>query len=72
MISLNGTTSSSNITFSGEMNERIRLSFKSNIEAGELDIILYDSSGNMVYELDKAIEVTHWPDEIPTELVNMF
>lgn len=48
------TTSSSNITFSGEANERIKFSFKSNIESGELDIILYDLNGNVVYELDKA------------------
>lgn len=48
------TTNSSNITFSGEANERIKFSFKSNIESGELDIILYDSTGNVVYELDKA------------------
>lgn len=48
------TTSSANITFSGEANERIKFSFKSNIESGELDIILYDSNENVVYELDKA------------------
>jgi len=48
------TTSSSNVTFSGEANERIKFSFKSNIKSGELDIILYDSNGNVVYELDKA------------------
>jgi len=50
-------TSSANITFSGEANERIKFSFKSNIESGELDIILYDSTGNVVYELDKAKEL---------------
>lgn len=48
------TTRSSSITFLGEINERIKFSFKSNIESGELDIILYDSNGNVVYELDKA------------------
>lgn len=48
------TTSSSNITFSGEANERIKFSFKSSIESGELEIVLYDSNGNIVYELDKA------------------
>lgn len=48
------TTSSANITFSGETNERIKFSFKSDIESGELAIILYDSTGNVVYELDKA------------------
>ena len=48
------TTSSANITFSGETNERVKFSFRSNIESGELDIILYDSTGNVVYELDKA------------------
>lgn len=48
------TTSSSDISFCGEANERIKLSFISNIESGELEIFLYDSNGNKVYELDKA------------------
>ena len=48
------TTNISTITFSGEANERIKFSFRSNVEVGELNIILYDSNGNMVYELDKA------------------
>ncbi len=33
---------------------KIKFSFKSSVEAGELDIVLYDSDGNIVYELDKA------------------
>ena len=48
------TTGSSNITFSRGASERIKFSFKSNVESGELDIILYDSNGSVVYELDKA------------------
>lgn len=48
------TTSSSNISFSCEANDKIKFSFKSNVEAGELDIILYDSNGEVVYELDRA------------------
>ena len=48
------TTSSSNVTFSGDENERIKFSFKSSVESGELNIILYDSDGNVVYELEKA------------------
>ena len=48
------TTSTSSISFAGEENSRIKFSFRSNIESGELNIVLYDSNGNMVYELDKA------------------
>lgn len=48
------TTSNSNISFSGQAGEKIKFSFRSNIEDGELEIILYDSDGNAVYELDQA------------------
>lgn len=48
------TTNTSEILFSSQANDKIKFSFKSNVEAGELDIILYDSIGNVVYELDKA------------------
>lgn len=48
------TTNISNISFFGKVDGKIKFSFKSNIEAGELDIVLYDSDGNAVYELDKA------------------
>lgn len=51
------TTSASNITFWGEAGERIKFSFRSNVDAGKLDILLYDSEGNLVYELDKAREL---------------
>ncbi|MBR2403745.1 MAG: hypothetical protein IKB01_13475 [Lachnospiraceae bacterium] len=47
-------TGSARISFVGEANAEIKLSFKSNVKAGELDIFLYDSNGNMVYELDRA------------------
>jgi len=47
-------TGMSSISFGGELNGKIKLSFASNIEAGELDIFLYDSNGNVVYELDRA------------------
>ena len=47
-------TNSSSISFSAEENDRIKFSFKSNIKAGELDIVLYDSKGNAIYELDEA------------------
>lgn len=54
-------TSTSNISFSGEMGDRIKFSFASNIENGDLDIIVYDSKGNAVYELDRAKELeTFW------------
>ena len=48
------TTGASSISFVGEVNEKIKLSFASNVEAGELDIVLYDSGGSVVYELDRA------------------
>lgn len=47
-------TSVSNISFIGEAGDRIKFSFRSNIENGDLDIILYDSEGNEVYKLDRA------------------
>lgn len=48
------TTSNSNISFSGEAGEKIKFSFRSRIESGDLEIVLYDSKGNAVYELDQA------------------
>lgn len=48
------TTSSSNFSFEGQENERIKFSFQSNIESGNLVITLCDSAGNVVYELDDA------------------
>lgn len=50
-------TSVSNISFTGENGDRINFSFQSNIEHGNLDIVLYDSEGTVVYELDKAKEL---------------
>ena len=47
-------TSDSEISFLGEAGDRIRLSFSSNIEEGELHIVLHDSEGNVVYEFDRA------------------
>ena len=51
------TTSSSNFSFSGETGERIKISFASDIKSGDLNIVLYDSNKNIVYELDKAKEL---------------
>lgn len=48
------TTSTSNFSFEGEADNKIKLSFRSNIESGALNIVLYDSNGSKVYELDKA------------------
>lgn len=48
------TTKTSEITFSGDAGHKLKFSFRSNIERGNLSIILYDSEGNAVYELDKA------------------
>ena len=48
------TTSSSDFSFAGQESERIKFSFESNVESGDLVITLRDSSGNVVYELDDA------------------
>ncbi len=42
------------ISFLGEDGDRIKFSLHSNLEVGELDIVLYDSNDNKVYELDRA------------------
>ena len=47
-------TTASDISFSGEAGERIKFSFRSNIVNGELNMVLYDSAGNVVYTLDEA------------------
>lgn len=44
-------TGVASISFAGELNEKVELSFASNIEAGELEVFLYDSKGNVVYKL---------------------
>ena len=36
------------------------MSFSSGIDKGTLDIILYDSNGNVVHELDYAKELEEW------------
>ena len=48
------TTDISDISFTGEAGGRIKFSFRSDIQEGDLDLVLYDSQGNMVYELDRA------------------
>ena len=48
------TTTTSDISFSAEVGERIKFSFRSNIISGDLDMVLYDSVGNRVYILDQA------------------
>ena len=48
------TTSSSDFSYAGQENERIKFSFESNVESGNLVITLRDSSGNVVYEPDDA------------------
>lgn len=48
------TTSSSDFSFVGQEGERIKFSFESDVESGDLVITLRGSSGNVVYELDDA------------------
>ena len=47
-------SNTADITFLGEAGERIKFSFSSVIEEGELDVAIYDSQGNVVKELDRA------------------
>jgi len=51
------TTKTSDISFLGEAGDRVKFSFRSNIESGDLDIFLYDSEGNEVYKLYRAKEL---------------
>lgn len=50
-------TSTSNISFLGEAGDKIKFSFRSEIENGDLEIVLYNSDGNVAYVLDKAKEL---------------
>lgn len=50
-------TNTSTISFFAEEGDRIRFYFASDIEQGNLDIVLYDSEGNPVKELDQAKEL---------------
>ena len=47
-------TRTSTISLPGKINESIKIVYKLNAKAGEVDIVLYDSDGTIVYELDKA------------------
>lgn len=47
-------TSISTISFSGEAGDRIKLSFRSSIEDGNLEIVVYNAKGTVVKELDRA------------------
>ena len=48
------TTSTSDISFCGETGDKIKFSFASDIKNGDLNMVLYDSQGNAVYELEQA------------------
>lgn len=48
------TTNTSTITFSGESGDRVRFLFESEIEEGDLRVVLYDSEGSEVFDLGKA------------------
>lgn len=47
-------TSISNFSFEGQAGDSIRVMFESDIASGDLDIILYDSKGNVVSKLARA------------------
>lgn len=46
--------SASAVTFWGEEKDRIRFSFRSKIQSGNLAIKLYDSEGNEIYKSDSV------------------
>lgn len=50
-------TDRATISFSAREGDRIRFHFSSNVEKGDLEIVLYDSEGNQVEELDQAKEL---------------
>lgn len=50
-------TEVSTISFSAKRGDDIRFYFSSEIENGDLNIVLYDSEGNEVKELDQAKEL---------------
>ncbi len=50
-------TSISTVSFFAKKGDRIRFYFASNIEQGDLELVLYDSEGNLVEELDRAKEL---------------
>ena len=50
-------TSTSDVSFSGKAGDKIKISLSSRIDSGDLEVFLYDSKGNVVYELDRAKEL---------------
>ena len=52
----NPETGNADISFTAQEGAKIKFSFASNVESGELAIVLYDSESNAVYELDDAKE----------------
>lgn len=54
------TSSTSTFSFFAEAGDKIKFSFSSGINKGTLDIVLYDSNGNVVHELDYAKELEEW------------
>ncbi len=51
------TTSSNSITFKASKNDKLKFSFKSNINSGDLEVVLYNSNKEQVYSLDQAKEL---------------
>ena len=50
----NETTTASEISFSAAKGDLVKFSFRSEIKSGDLSLILYNSAGAAVYELDRA------------------
>ena len=51
------TSNSSAVTFQADKGDRVKFSFRSEINAGNLEIIVYSSDGRVVYVLDHAKEL---------------
>ncbi len=51
------TSNSSAVTFQADKGDRIKFSFRSEINAGDLEIIVYSSDGSVIYVLDHAKEL---------------
>lgn len=50
-------TGASDITFTLEAGDRIKFSLSSEVVSGDVDMLLYDSQGNLVEEFDRAREM---------------
>ena len=55
-------TSRTEVCFAGCEGDRIKLSFRTAVQGGEVDFILRDSKGNTIADLDKATALVTYVD----------